>query len=337
MASGSTTGNASVGRNSQSWWRMLRAAWAGLEWIGANARVLIALAPVAALFLDDLAKLLRPALPVLVASVYAAAMIRIDVRSAALQAFRPAHLMRSGLIIIAIMMLVPAATLYLAKLVGLGPEAVKALVYTALAPPFASAAAICLILGANAVLALELTILAALVAPLTGPFVGELLLGEALPLDPMALSLRIAGMIAAGVGIALVARKLLTPQWIASRHRAFDGVSALLMMVLIIPLFEGVGAAVSGNPLDSFRVFCLVILANTGVQLLAILALTPFIGVASAATVAITAGNRNGAMYLAALPPNAYFALFVALYQIPMYLTPIILKRVMLWLKPRAD
>ena len=37
-------------------------------------------------------------------------------------------------------------------------------------------------------------------------------------------------------------------------------------------------------------------------------------------------GNRTVAIYLAALPHDPQFALFVALYQFPMYLTPLLFK-----------
>jgi hypothetical protein len=42
-------------------------------------------------------------------------------------------------------------------------------------------------------------------------------------------------------------------------------------------------------------------------------------------TVALIAGNRNIALFLAALPPEAvgFLTLFVAVYQIPMYVTPL--------------
>jgi hypothetical protein len=40
-------------------------------------------------------------------------------------------------------------------------------------------------------------------------------------------------------------------------------------------------------------------------------------------------GNRNVAIYLAALPPDPLFGLYVALYQLPMLFTPLVLGRLL--------
>ncbi|REC53766.1 hypothetical protein DRV84_14675, partial [Rhodosalinus sediminis] len=49
----------------------------------------------------------------------------------------------------------------------------------------------------------------------------------------------------------------------------------------------------------------------------------------AARALAIAAGNRNLALFLAAVPPEtaAPLMLFVGCYQIPMYLTPLLLPR----------
>jgi hypothetical protein len=41
-------------------------------------------------------------------------------------------------------------------------------------------------------------------------------------------------------------------------------------------------------------------------------------------SVAVVAGNRNLGLYFAALPADPLFALFVAAYQLPLYLTPMV-------------
>ena len=41
-------------------------------------------------------------------------------------------------------------------------------------------------------------------------------------------------------------------------------------------------------------------------------------------SIAVVAGNRNLGLYYAALPADPFFSLFVAAYQLPIYLTPMI-------------
>ena len=41
-------------------------------------------------------------------------------------------------------------------------------------------------------------------------------------------------------------------------------------------------------------------------------------------SVAVVAGNRNLGLYFAALPADPLFSLFVAAYQAPLYLTPMV-------------
>ena len=300
--------------------------------IGDNARLLIAVAPICALFLSELSALMRPALPYLVAAIYATAMVRINLGEAVRIALRPAALARAGALIVVLMVAVPWISLTVARAIGLSEPAQMALIYAALAPPFASAAAICFLLGANAALALELTILAALVAPLVGPLTAELLLGVDLPIDALSLSARIAIMIGAGALVALAIRRLVGPARIARNARILDGLAALIMIVFVIPVFDGVADMILASPWTALEVLGLVLATNLMVQVGALFALSPLAGAPSAATIAIAMGNRNVSLYLAALPANPYFSLFVALYQLPMYLTPVVMRRLM----PRA-
>jgi hypothetical protein len=46
----------------------------------------------------------------------------------------------------------------------------------------------------------------------------------------------------------------------------------------------------------------------------------------TAGATALIWGNRNAALALAALPPDPLFTLYVALYQFPMYFTPLVIR-----------
>jgi hypothetical protein len=43
---------------------------------------------------------------------------------------------------------------------------------------------------------------------------------------------------------------------------------------------------------------------------------------------AVLSGNRNVGLYYGALPVDPIFGMFTALYQVPLYLTPLLMSRV---------
>lgn len=296
-----------------------------LVWIGVRARWALVVGVVAALAAPDLAEALRPALPFLVAVIYGFAMARIDLAATLRQALRPRRLTATAALAVVMMTATPAAMYALASIGGLSHGLTAALVHMAAAPPIGSAAALCFMLRLNGVLALELTILCSLLCPFLSPLVSELLLGDAMPIEPAALGLRLAAMILGGAALAVLLRWALRPRWIAANATAFDGMSAVGMAVMVLPLFEGVGAAVLAQPGLALGVGLLVFAANWGAQSVVFGALSTSRAVAppTAGALAVCWGNRNTALLLAALPPDPLFTLFVALYQLPMYLTPL--------------
>ncbi len=299
-----------------------------VEWVGARARWFLAIGAVAALFLQDLAAILRPALPFFVALMYFLAMVRIDLPAVFRRTLRPRRMALIVSTCIALMIVTPAAFAALAHVFGLGGEIKASLVYISAAPPLGSAAALCLLLSLDAALALELTIVGSFLAPIFGPFITALLLGDAVPIDPLALSLRLSAMIGAGALCALIARPLIGADTIAIRARAFDGIGAIAMVVTVIPIFAGVTDEIIRAPALALGVLGLVFALNIGMQLLTVMPLRRIAEPERAGAVSLIWGNRNAALYLAALPQTPVFTLFVALYQFPMYMTPLLLKKI---------
>lgn len=296
-----------------------------LVWIGRRARWALVVGVVVALAAPGLATALRPALPFLVAVIYAFAMARIDLATALGQALRPRRFAKTFAIAVVMMTATPVVFWSLASAGGLSTGLTAALLYMAAAPPIGSAAALCFMLGLNGVLALELTILCSVLAPFLSPIVAEVLLGDAMPIAPAALGLRLAAMIVGGAVLAVLIRRALKPTWIEANGVAFDGLSAVAMAVMVLPLFEGVGAAAAAAPMMAFGVVALVFAANWGAQALAYgaFAASRAIDRRTAGALGVCWGNRNTALLLAALPPDPLFTLFVALYQLPMYFTPL--------------
>jgi len=299
---------------------------AALEWIGARARWILAFGALAALFLQDLAAVMRPLLPVLVALLYAFAMVRIDLLAVTKRALQPKRIAQTLGVTAALSIVTPVVLWGAGTATGMRPDLVEAMVYATAAPPLGSAAALCFLLGLNAAFALELTILGCFLTPLIGPFITGLLLGEAVPIDALTLSMRLLLVIAGGAALAIIARRVIGVETIAKRGSVFDGLGAVAMLVTILPILDGVTALILANSMLALGVLVLVFAINIGLQLV----MTPLARRVTDADTAGAAGliwgNRNTALYLAALPEAPMLSLFVGLYQIPMYATPLLMR-----------
>ena len=132
-------------------------------------------------------------------------------------------------------------------------------------------------------------------------------------------------VIAALAGFGLRASVLRNPT--VRALQAVDGLSAIAMGVVVIGLMSAVGPALTGEPLQLLAMLAATIGANLGLQMLVATACRRAGWTADAAALGIVAGNRNIALFLTVLPQNTIdpVLLFVGCYQIPMYLTPILL------------
>ncbi|MFQ5622071.1 MAG: hypothetical protein ACE5FS_01620 [Paracoccaceae bacterium] len=298
-----------------------------LEAAGWHARHVLAAGCILAMFLPALSAFLRPFLPYLVSMVLALAMARIDLVAAARAAFRPRRL---ALLVGVSIALIPLAALgygVIARVAGLGDAERTALVLLAAAPPIASSAGLCFLLGYNVRLAVEITVSATLLTPLLGPLTVALVLPGSVALSPWDLGIRLGGMVVLGAAAAVAIRMLAGHERIARRGRVFDGVAALAMLLFVIPLFDRVPQLVLAEPMTALRIFALAVVFNLGANLVVRQGMRSVLPAATANAVGLLHGNRAITLYLAALPFDPVFSMFVALYQFPMYFTPILFDR----------
>ena len=111
--------------------------------------------------------------------------------------------------------------------------------------------------------------------------------------------------------------------------RSIDGLSALLMALVVIGLMAALGDALRTRPLDLLLMMVFVFALNFGFQWLAANLLPVACNQPTAVSLSVISGNRNIALYLTALPASVTepLLLFVGCYQFPMYLTPLLMKR----------
>lgn len=288
---------------------------AALTWIGGRAKWLIFIGAFAGLAFPAAAATLRPALPFLIAWIYAVSMLRIDPISILAGLRDPRRIPPLLATVLLMLVATPALAFALARGFGLGPDIEGALVYTLAAPPIGSAAAICLIIGFRGRDALELAVIGSLAMPFTGPMVTGVLIGDALDIDPFALGGRMAAMIFGGFALAMIGRRLLGEARINRNAPALDGVAAATFLLFAMPLFDGVGPLILAEPGLS-----LVLLSLGALLILGAVALALRLPGARDrnGALGVVWGTRSVAIYLAALPPDPVFTLYVALYQFPM-------------------
>ena len=306
-----------------------------LRGLGRYARLALPLGIVIALLLPDLHLRWDIILPLNITLIYAASIIRLDLKSTAQLAFTPKRLALSLSISLFILCAVPIAYVMLARMGGLATLYYPSLIWFAVAPPIASTIWICTLLGFRAALAMEVVVLTSLAAPFTGPFLAAWLLADIAAIDHLALFYKLAGMICGGSLIALIGQRLLGRAKIEDNRLVFDGLSALAMLIFLIPVFNGMAAVILQKPILALHLCGLAVLMNMGVQI-ALLGLSRIFSpyAERLQVLAIVTGNRNVGLYFAALPADPVFALFTAMYQIPLYLTPLVIGRLSSWLTP---
>lgn len=312
------------------------AVLAGLAWVGARARWILALGVLLATLLPSLSAALRPFLPALVVLVFCLSMTRLDLGALARRACRPRRLAVLGAWTLVLMVVTPALVWTAASAASMNEAHLAAITYTFAAPPITSAAALCLILGLEAGFALELTVFASLATPFIGPVVIKLLLGETVPLDAVQMALRVAALVGGGTLAAVLVRHLAGPETIRRHAGAFDGIATVVLLLFVIPLFDGFWNLVRGAPGFALGTLGLVLAANWGAQALVAGGLRRAAEPGLAGSAGLMWGNRNASLYLAALPPDPLFTLYVGFYQIPMLYTPLVMGRLLRGRRPDA-
>ena len=296
--------------------------------LGRHAPVVLVIGVVLGLALPGVGAVLRPALPALVVLVFGLALVRIE-WSAVSAAFRRPWWI--GGIVAVLMAVVPAAVYGLAVSLRLPPDMTASLVLMACAPPIASAPNLAFILGLDAAVALNVVVVGTLLMPVIAPPMVFAILGLDLQVEPEIVALRLVATIAIAVLLAACLRRMLGRDRINRNGSVLDGASAMVMVLFVIAVMEGVQARLMTEPATVLAVLAAACAANLGLQAL-FGGLAGFVRGPSAGllrrqvlSVALMAGNRNIALFLAALPDHSigFLTLFVAVYQVPMYLTPL--------------
>lgn len=303
-----------------------------LLWLAStHARACLILGLAAGLLLPGFAATLVPWLPHMVAILLTVTALRIG-HTAALGSVGD---LRWGLgAVAALQMVVPLIFLGLLFLAGQqNTPATLAIVLTCAAPAITGSVNLALLMQLDAGRMMQILVLGTAAFPLTILPVLTLLpqLGPAGDVVRAAFSLLAVIVIATAAGFAM--RALLFPRPTEGQIKALDGLSVLAFSFIVVGLMAALTPALQNDPWEVAKWALLAFAISYVMQFLTLLILRhgPLLPVAG--PLAIGAGNRNIAIFLVALPQEvlAPLMIFIGCWQLPMYLTPMLLPRLYAW------
>ena len=292
-----------------------------------HARLCLVIGLAAGLMLPGLARALVPWLPQMVAALLTITALRIGHRAA----MGAARDLRWGLVAVAVLQLaVPLALLLALSVFGLqNTPAALAIVLASAAPAITGSVNLALILRLDGGRMMQILVLGTAMFPLTIlPILAALpQLGSTPDVVWSALKLLVVILTATAFGFCL--RAWIFPRPSAGQIKALDGASVLAFSIIVIGLMAALNPALRSDPWTVAKWAVLAFTVSYVLQGLTLLALRRTTLRPVAGPLAIGAGNRNIALFLVALPPDilAPLMVFIGCWQLPMYLTPILLPR----------
>lgn len=274
-----------------------------------------------------LATTLRPALPVMIAGLLFLAALRIGPRAAV---GGLSDLRRTLIIVLLVQGGAPLLALAGFSALGVsGAPLAVAVVLVLAAPSVTGSPNFTILLGHDPSAAIRLLLVGTALFPLTVWPVLYLAPGLGTALEVALGALRLLMVIAGAVGLAFAMRHRLGRELSPGLRDALDGASAILLGVVVIGLMSAVGPAMTQTPVLFAQWLLAACLINFGLQMSASMLCRKLGPPQDRVATSIVAGNRNIALVLVALPAATMdpLLLFIGCYQVPMYLTPILLRR----------
>ncbi len=147
--------------------------------------------------------------------------------------------------------------------------------------------------------------------------------------DIVMASLRLLIVIVSAAVLAFTTRYYLLKHPSPKQLQTIDGISTILLAIMVLGLMAAIHSEIKSDPLNILTTLAVAISVNFGLQIIATVILARSRIPEFAVPIGVMAGNRNIALFMTALAVTTTqpILLFIACYQIPMYLTPIIMYR----------
>lgn len=301
----------------------MRALHRAFDYLGRHATLFLAGGVLLGLLVPQLATLARPMLIPGLLIPLVIALLRLDWDALAAYARRPGLV---ALISVGLLLASPVLMWLALKVFSLPPALAQGLTLMAAASPIVSSAAISLILGLDAALAVIVIVVTTALIPFSLPLVGLWLLGLKIDIDLATFMLRLGLIVGGAFAAAFAVRKFVPREMLAANARVLDGVSVAILLIFILAIMDGVTAVALARPGYVVLVTLAAFVANIALQALgALVALK--LGLHRALTVGFMTGNCNMGLVMVALADKADFdvIVFFAMAQLPMYMLPALL------------
>jgi hypothetical protein len=199
------------------------------------------------------------------------------------------------------------------------------------APAFAAA------LGLDATLVLVTLVASSVLTPFTAPGFAYAFVGPALTLSPLALGAKLFVILAGSALIAALLRRIVGAAAIERYKDEIDGFNILVIFVFIAAVMENIAARLIAAPMVMIALAALAFAVSfAGLGLTTLLFVK--VGRERALLLGLMASQRNMGLMLAAagavLPDLVW--LYFGLCQLPVYLSPQLLKPLVRRLKPAS-
>lgn len=279
------------------------------------------------LFIPQIANLFRPWLTEMVAVLLFLAFLRMqpgNLRNSLIE------IPKTLILVVLLQLILPLSVLLIAWAGGwLEMPAVVALVFMLSAPSIVGSANICLLLGHDPKHAILLMVTGTALLPLTVFPIFWMLPGLGNMDDVTAAAFRLFALILVSAGLAFAARKVFFPAGLNRVISSIDGLSAIALALFVIALMPALADAAIRDPQTALSWLTFAVVVNIGMQIVAYFMAMQFGTHEKSVAIGVIAGNRNIALFLASLGNDvmAPILVFIACYQIPMYLTPLLMRR----------
>ena len=292
-------------------------------------KVLLALAIVCGVLVPPAAHAMRGLVPIAVVGLSTLVLLRVDVPATL------AHLRRPGrlVVILAVQMLVcPVVAWAVVRALPLAPGLGDAVMLFATGAAIVSAPAYARLLGLDAELALLGALVGTLLVPVIAPPIAWALTGVDLGISMQAFAARLGTVVGLPLLLSVIARRMVGVARLDRLGTVLDGLTVWLLVAFGFGVMDGVGARLRAEPAWVLQATLAACVACAGLNLATAAALLPF-GARVAATAGMLSGFRSMALFLAVLPTaaDAHVALFFGLYQIPLYIGPLVMAPAYRW------
>ncbi len=309
---------------------MLRAV---TDFLARRAIIVLALGVFAGLALPALASSLRPIMSLSIGILLILSVMRMDLPHVRDLLARPLTL---GFAILLVLVISPIVVWLASGMASQPSGLVLAVILMAAAPPITASPAMASLLDLDSDLCLLVMVGALFLAPFSVSVVAHVL-SFTMTITVWELFFRLLGFVVLCSALGFFLRRVVGMHRIREAKSTLDLVAVIWLLIFAIAIMDGVMARALQEPARVLAVVLLSFVANVGLFGLGAIA-TRALGWRKSFAVGLGAANCNMGLLLAVLPRDIDDDIFLyfAIAQIPMYLTPALLKPVVQRLQLRA-